>query len=573
MPGQADHPTDVLPLTAATDHRRAGRKAATLARLAGRGLPVPPGVVITADVFARAAAPGAGQGVGQEADRGSDPGADQEADPGLAVPADVAGALLAAVRGWGDTPVAVRSSGVDEDSADASYAGLFTSVLDVRGDAALLDAVRTCWRSASDRRVTAYGGDGAPRMAVLVQPMVPATVAGVAFTADPVTGQRDRVVIDAVAGTGEKLVSGAVTPERWVVRDGHARHREPPDPPAAPAGRPAAAPAGEPTVPVLDEPRARRIADLAGRAAAELGGGPQDVEWALAGDRLVLLQARPITALPVEPVPIPVRVPPGHWTREGSHAPRPWLPFSRAVAELRNGALRRLAVEAGLLFDGVEFREIGGWNYVRVVPLGGRTAPRPPDLLAPVALRLSPAVRRRTRAAVAAVRADLPGRILADWSGGQRAEFAATIRRLRSLDLDPLPDPALAAHLAAALDLVVRGVEVHFRLHGALAVALGELAFTCRDLLGWDEARTLSLLVGTSTTSAEPARALAGVAALAGPAVRGRLAEGAPVDEVLAAEPGFAEAFAGHLARYGCRALSYELAEPSLEERPGWCWG
>ena len=120
----------VLPLPPATDYRTAGRKAATLDRLAGAGFPVPPGVVVPAAVMERATS-----GDGE-------------------VPGEVATALLDAVRAWGDVPLAVRSSGVEEDGSDASYAGLFTSVLDVRGDKALLDAVRACWNSAFDSRVT-----------------------------------------------------------------------------------------------------------------------------------------------------------------------------------------------------------------------------------------------------------------------------------------------------------------------------------------------------------------------------------------------------------------------------------
>ena len=108
----------MLPLAAATDHRIAGRKAATLARLAAAGFPVPPGVVVPAAIF-------------------------EHATGEREVPADVAAGLLTAVRGWGEVPLAVRSSGVDEDSADASYAGLFTTVLNVRGD------VRCSTRSGS----------------------------------------------------------------------------------------------------------------------------------------------------------------------------------------------------------------------------------------------------------------------------------------------------------------------------------------------------------------------------------------------------------------------------------------
>jgi pyruvate,water dikinase len=98
----------ILPLTAATDYRIAGRKAATLARLAARGFRVPPGVAVPAAIY------------------------EQALGRNLEVPADVAADLRRAVREWGDVPLAVRSSGVNEDGADASYAGLFTTVLDVR---------------------------------------------------------------------------------------------------------------------------------------------------------------------------------------------------------------------------------------------------------------------------------------------------------------------------------------------------------------------------------------------------------------------------------------------------------
>src|SRR5215207_11519270 len=124
----------VLPLAAATDHRIAGRKAATLARLAATGFPVPPGVVVPAAIF-------------------------EHATGEREVPAEVAADLLSAVRGWGEVPFAVRSSGVGEDSSEASYAGLFTTVLNVRGDSALLDAVRECWNSAFNRQVTEYSDE------------------------------------------------------------------------------------------------------------------------------------------------------------------------------------------------------------------------------------------------------------------------------------------------------------------------------------------------------------------------------------------------------------------------------
>jgi pyruvate,water dikinase len=514
----------VLPLAAATDPRMAGRKAATLARLAAAGFPVPPGVVVPAAVLAGMAG------------------------PEHSVPTGVAVNLLDSVRGWGEVPLAVRSSGVDEDGAEASYAGLFTSVLDVRGDAALLDAVRACWQSAFDARLSSYAGSQPQQLAVLVQPMVPASAAGVAFTADPITGERGCVLIDAVVGLGDQLVSGATTPQRWVVR-GNDVHQYP----AAEAA--------------IDEPRARSVADLARRVEAELGG-PQDIEWALVGDEVILLQARPVTALPAQPVPVPIEVPPGYWMREASHAPLPYRPFSRAFADLIAAPGFRMATELGLLIEGVDVRQIGGWEYLRIVPLGGKEPPRLPNWLVPVAFRLVPAMRRRIRESVAAMRSDVPGQLVHRWSREWQPDFDARIRVLRERSLPALSDSALDAHLADVLTLVADGVDVHFRLHGALAMVLGEFAFTCRDRLGWDETRMFSLLCGTSTTSTRPARALAEVAALAGPPVRALVEQRAPADEVLAADPEFAAAVAAYMEEFGCRALAYEIAEPALEERP-----
>ena len=514
----------VLPLTAATDHRIAGHKAATLARLAAAGFPVPPGVVVPAVRL--------------------DP-----VDSERQLPAEIGIALLDAVRDWGEVPLAVRSSGVEEDSAEASYAGLFTTVLNVRGVDALLDAVRECWNSAFNPQVTSYSDGQPPQLAMLVQPMVPASAAGVAFTADPVTGDRGCVVIDAVVGIGERLVSGVVTPDRWVVR-GDDAHQDSVEEQA------------------IDAAQARSIADLAQHVDAELGGGPQDIEWAISEEKVILLQARPITALPIQPVPIPLDVPPGYWTREISHFPLPLLPFTDELTKTINSTVRRMATEFGLLVDGVEFTKIAGWEYVRVVPLGDREPPRLPGWLVPVAFRLVPQLRRRIRDSVAAMLADVPGRLLHQWLHEWQGTFDARIRTLRERQLATLSDIALGAHLVDALKLATDGIDVHNRLHGAIAVVLGEFAFTCRDLLGWDDARMFSLLCGTSRTSTEPARALADIAALATPKVRSLLAQAAPADEVLAEDEEFAAAVAAYLREYGCRTLAYELAEPSLEERP-----
>ena len=131
-------------------------------------------------------------------------------------------------------------------------------------------------------------------MAVLVQRQVEASAAGVAFTANPVTGDRAETVISAVQGSGERLVSGQATPDEWIVRDQEAVCR------AAREG-------------AIDANQALAVAALARRVEAHFGGTPQDIEWALVGDELFLLQARPITALP-EPVVWKASLP-GAWAR------------------------------------------------------------------------------------------------------------------------------------------------------------------------------------------------------------------------------------------------------------------
>jgi pyruvate,water dikinase len=132
-------------------------------------------------------------------------------------------------------------------------------------------------------------------MAVLVQCMIVADAAGVTFTANPVTGDRAETVISAVQGSGERLVSGQATADEWIFRNQVAMCR------AAPER-------------AIDANQVLTVAELARRVEAHFGGTPQDIEWALAGGQMVLLQARPITALP-EPVewtpPSPV---PGHAT-------------------------------------------------------------------------------------------------------------------------------------------------------------------------------------------------------------------------------------------------------------------
>jgi rifampicin phosphotransferase len=318
-----------------------GGKAANLARLLGAGFPVPVGVVVTA-----AAAADWDQAVARLRS-------------------------AAAELGGPDQRFAVRSSATAEDLAGASFAGQYETVLDVRLDE-LPDAVRRVFDSAASARVSAYrhahpqaaaadpSGSGAG-MAVLVQGMVPADAAGVAFTANPVSGDRDEVVITAVRGLGERLVAGEATGDQWIVHDGQARRTRSSEQ-------------------AISADQAGQVATLARRVQAHFGT-PQDLEWAIATDPgvteggLWLLQARPMTALP-DPVDW---IPPtaGYWMRNlrlGEWLPEPMTPLfadwllDRIDYGEQQGT--RDHVGAALAFP---HAAINGWYYLATPALSPRT--------------------------------------------------------------------------------------------------------------------------------------------------------------------------------------------------------
>ena len=230
------------------DAARVGPKAATLGELRRAGFPVPDGVVLTTEALARTLI-AAGLDAGAASDQ-------VEAAP---LPGEVAAAVAAVAGRLGGGPLAVRSSGVDEDLPGASYAGQYETVLGVPAGE-LADAVRRCWASAFTSHLAAYrrarGAGREPGMAVLVQPLVAAEAAGVAFSVDPVTGDRDTAVVNAVRGLGDRLVAGTASPDEWLVRGGEATCRAAPGGPcrpAAPAGctpsrRSACTPASRPAV-------------------------------------------------------------------------------------------------------------------------------------------------------------------------------------------------------------------------------------------------------------------------------------------------------------------------------------
>ncbi len=330
-------PPLTIPLASLTryDLPRAGGKGANLGELLRAGLPVPHGFTITTAAYDRFLAHSdLHQTIA--ASLRSDSGAEVRAGAAIRaaftaapIPPDVARQMLAAYGDLQRGAVAVRSSATAEDLPEAAFAGQQDTILNVVGDEALLDAVRRCWASLWTDRAIAYrqrlGLDQqAVKIAVVVQCMVDAQFAGVLFTANPVSGARDEIVIDASPGLGEAIVSGQVTPDhtvlrrrgkgrvatllarfaplswQWRVADRRAGKRELVIRPRQGGGIEHISPAAGDALPPLPKPVLWRLAHLATTIERHFGA-PQDVEWAWDGDRLFILQARPITALPDPP--------------------------------------------------------------------------------------------------------------------------------------------------------------------------------------------------------------------------------------------------------------------------------
>jgi pyruvate, water dikinase len=280
---------------ACTDVARAGGKGASLARMRAFGLPVPPGFVVPADALVAA--------VDVEALRASLPDAARaqaivaRAEP----PREIAAAYEAL---GGDPPVAVRSSACAEDSEAASYAGQQETYLYVRGAGAVLERVRDCWASFFSERALFYrarmGSLDDLDMAVVVQQMVRADVAGVLFTCDPVHQRHDRMVVEAVLGLGEAAVSGEVTPDHYALkRDGTLKRakvaRQPfAIVPSADGGTERRELGEEGAGQKLDEDQLRALARIGEDLERRLGH-PQDVEFAIERGEIYVLQARPVT--------------------------------------------------------------------------------------------------------------------------------------------------------------------------------------------------------------------------------------------------------------------------------------
>ncbi|MFQ5610503.1 MAG: PEP/pyruvate-binding domain-containing protein [Anaerolineae bacterium] len=298
----------------------AGGKGANLGELAQAGLPVPPGFVVCTPAYRQMV-----ETSGVEADINrllagldrSDSAQLREAEARIRrwfdqVPLEerLARRILERYQALGHNAiVAVRSSATAEDLAGASFAGQQETFLNVRGGQAVLEAVRRCWASLYTSQAIFYrrqkGFDRRPvSMAVVVQRMIACEKSGVLFTVDPILGNHFQMMIEAVWGLGEGVVSGKITPDSYKIdREDYELISEfVPKKSVMVSQNEAggietvAVPPEKQSARVLTEAELIQLVDLGNRVEAHFGC-PQDIEWGIADGRLYLLQSRPITAM------------------------------------------------------------------------------------------------------------------------------------------------------------------------------------------------------------------------------------------------------------------------------------
>jgi rifampicin phosphotransferase len=593
----------VLPLEAAeATLERVGGKGTALARLARAGLPVPPGFHVTTEAYRRfVAANGLHTAIvtaASDAPVGEPDFLERAAAriqalfAGGALPDDVARAIRQAYTGLGDgVAVAVRSSATAEDLPELSFAGQHESYLNVRGEAAVLDAITRCWASLWTARALGYRARaGIPpedvSLAVVVQELVPADVAGVLFTADPVTGARDRVLINAAWGLGEAIVGGLVTPDSLTLDKGSGSilAREIADKAvmtvrAADGTRTEAVPAECRGAPVLRPEQVAELTRLA-REIEQLWGEPVDIEWAMHDGQIFIVQARPITALPEPPVAAPIP-PPADWPLPNPQAkyfrasvvellPDPLSPLFETLALPEwNAAMVELARHLGMGDFARQYAltTINGYAYYCMpftpLQMAGFAARLP--LLIPRAARLLNSARQRweddARPAYAGLtraweQRDLASVPAAELVRGCREIVAIAARHYLAVQSGILPAAYVAESLFAAVynRLIKRSGDP-----SALTFLLGydsapiQAEESLYELAAWARAQTGLAAFLEDTASVQIVVALAGAAPAGIPS--------ATWDE-------FSQRIAAYLGRFGYAIYDLDFAKPVPADDP-----
>jgi phosphoenolpyruvate synthase/pyruvate phosphate dikinase len=507
---------------ASLDARTVGGKTANLGRLA-TSFRVPPGFCLDVSAFdeLRPALDG-----------------DVEARARLRELVAASYADLSHRVGEPEPRVAVRSSAIGEDAGDASFAGQYETVLDVGGVDAIVDALLDCWRSVSSERAAAYrkqrGITATPRMGVLVQLMVPADASAIAFSADPVSGARDVVVVNAARGLGDAIASGTITPDSYTVRKAD----------LAIASRSTADGA-------LGDADIASIARLAMQLESVMGG-PVDIECAMRDGELHLLQCRPITTLAGE-FPVTWDDPEDAkltWSREDSHFDLVLGPL--AIEFITNGP------DAGIRQVG---REMEAPGLTRHRPFNGRFYVSSKPLVPPEALPAALTAWTARRRALART-------LRARWDEEYLPELLSHYAWMRTID----PANTSGTEAATAWEEMWRRQRriwtIHFYVTGSSYPVMEEFAQAYEQLIGGRGGDALAVTSGLAPSLQEVERDLHALADAArrAPEIAAAIASGEGSTRALAKLPGGADfareldQFLGNHGDIGQETLSLESA-------------
>ncbi|MFV1987681.1 MAG: PEP/pyruvate-binding domain-containing protein [Gemmatimonadota bacterium] len=600
-----------------------GGKAARLRLLEQLGCAVPPWICIPARAFDSSLA------LMDRPESGAQDTAAEARPLAMPMPDDVGADIREALVRYSldDEFVAVRSSGLDEDGAEHSFAGQFESFLYRRGPSEVLHAVRDCWASAFSERNMAYRSwidaqSAGPRMGVIVQRMVDSESAGVAFSRDPLQpAERKMLVVESVWGQGEGLVSGALDSDRFHVNretlesdvtlatKTHALFRDP----EKGGTRSVAVEPERAEQASLAPEQVREVARLALRLEAELGG-PQDCEWAYAGGELFVLQTRPITTLPPAALfdPDVAGDEAVIWDNSniiesyaGVTTPLTFSHVSRSYREVYYQTCRIMGVPPaviqvhepvfrnmlGLVRGRVYYNLVNWYRLLSLFPLLGRSKGFM-DTMMGVRQSLTPELAElfdpldRTPRYGLLRRLALVGRLVHRMAGGSRANVVflrrvdRVCRPLEETDLGELSLPAQAAVYQSLQDDVLRHWTAPIVNDTRCMLAFGLLkALTEKWVTASADAGSLQndLLCGEGDLkSTEPLRLLLEIArdiSTGDEAVRDRfLAD--PADGLWTAlqsgfAPDLAARFEDYVRRYGCRCVDeLKLETLDLHDQP-----
>lgn len=468
-----------------TTLENAGGKGVSLARMAAAGLPVPPGFHVTTAAYRRfveenrlterilAAAGRAGER--DDLDQAS--AEIQSLIEKGTMPRDIAEAIRERYEDLGaDIAVAVRSSATAEDLPGMSFAGQLETYLNVHGGDAVIEAVQRCWESLWTSRAMDYRRRQGVRsedisIAVVVQQLVPAEAAGIVFTANPMTGARNEVMINAAWGLGEAIVGGRVTPDTMVIdkqtcaiRSQQIADKDVMTTRLHEGVREEAVPDSKRMQAALEPKQAAELARLAMRIE-QLYGEAMDIEWAVSGGRFFILQARPVTALPEARPEFEWKAPRKHGryfrTSVAELLPEPLSPlFATLALPLWNEA--SLQIVAGTLAlgpDSFALLRIHGYAYYEMV-------------LTPAQwVRFFFSLLLRIRAIVRITKKGF-----ARWADETRPRYASTAKAWAGSDLTAAPMQTL---LKGAQDLVQAAADYYVSIQLVLALAnMSEATFT-----------------------------------------------------------------------------------------------